>query len=377
MSGDEPAVRVERRGHLGLITLNRPKSINALTHPMVRSVLDALAAWANDEAVAVIAITGAGERGLCAGGDIVALYNSALSAKDGGDGSAACAFWADEYRMNLTLSRYRKPIVALQDGLVLGGGIGISAHCSHRVVTERSKLGLPEVGIGYTPDVGATWLLARAPGRLGAAAALTGGMVGAGDAIVLGLSDVYVPSASLPQLLTALETHAPDDALALVAEPAPSGALAAERVWIDVAFAGDDPAAIVARVRAQAAAASSSAHTAAREGVAAAAAPGPTPSLAAEFAAAFGRVSPTGVAVTLRALHSSATASSLADVLRQDYRVSAHAIRTREFIEGIRAQVIDKDRNPRWEPATHEAVSAAIVDPYFAVPATGDLHLAL
>src|SRR5690349_12017644 len=173
-----PPVLVRQTGHLGHLTLNRPKAINALTPEMVAIVREALAAWAESDEVRTVLITGAGERGLCAGGDIRAIHADAVSG-----GSGSLAFWADEYRLNATIAAYPKPIVAWMDGLVMGGGIGISAHASVRLVTERSRLAMPEVGIGMHPDVGGSWLLSHAPGELGTHLALTGSPVGAADAI--------------------------------------------------------------------------------------------------------------------------------------------------------------------------------------------------
>ena len=199
--GTEPEVVFDRRGHVGSITLNRPRAINALTHSMAGLIRAQLDRWANDDDVKTIVLTGSGERGLCAGGDIVSLYRDAES----GDGSASRAFWRDEYELNAFIARYPKPYVAIMDGIVLGGGIGISAHASHRIVTERSKLGLPETGIGFIPDVGASWLLTRSPGELGTYLALSASTVRAGDAIAIGLADSYVPSERLPMLIRDLE----------------------------------------------------------------------------------------------------------------------------------------------------------------------------
>ncbi|MCH1884230.1 3-hydroxyisobutyryl-CoA hydrolase [Agrococcus sp. ARC_14] len=341
-----PEVLVEQRGRLGVLTLNRPKAINALTHGMVREIGRMLDAWEGDAAVQAVLITGAGDRGLCAGGDLVALYRDALD----GDGTASAVFWADEYRMNARLARYPKPVVAIQDGLVLGGGIGVSAHCSHRVVTERSRLGLPEVGIGFVPDVGGTWLLSRAPGQLGVAAALSGRMIGAADAIALGLSDAFVPSDRLDGLLSALEVDEPTAAIAAVAGAAPAGELVAGSAWIDAVFAGDDAAAIVERL-------------------AAAGEP------AAKLAAAVGAASPVAVSVALAALRRARALPTLEAALVQEFRVSMHALSTSDFSEGVRAQVIDKDRQPRWQPASLAEVTQESVDAYFAEPEAGDLDL--
>ena len=191
-SGDSPPAEVlfERRGRLGVVTLNRPNAVNALTAGMASAMLEQLTLWADDDAVAAVLVRGAGDRGLCAGGDIVAIYRDML---DGGDATAG--FWAEEYRLNLLISEYPKPYVAFMDGLVLGGGVGISAHGSVRIVTERTRMGMPETTIGFVPDVGGTLLLSRSPGESGTHAALTGAHLSGADALFLGLADHFVPSA--------------------------------------------------------------------------------------------------------------------------------------------------------------------------------------
>ena len=196
-------VLFERRGRLGVVTLNRPRAVNALTAGMAAAMLEQLTLWAEDDAVAAVLVRGAGDRGLCAGGDIVAIYQDML---DGGDATAD--FWADEYRLNLLISEYPKPYVAFMDGLVLGGGVGISAHGSVRIVTERTRTGMPETTIGFAPDVGGTLLLSRSPGEAGTHAALTGAHLNGADALFLGLADHFVPSARLPELAAALESRA-------------------------------------------------------------------------------------------------------------------------------------------------------------------------
>ena len=331
----DPPVLVEQRGRLGLLTLNRPRSINALDLQMVHMVTEALHAWADDPTIATVAITGAGERGLCAGGDIVVLYRAAK----GEDPEQAAEFWRAEYMLNSLISRYPKPYVALMDGIVLGGGVGISAHGSHRIVTERTRIGMPETGIGYVPDVGGTRLLALAPGELGTHAALTGGMLGAGDAVLLGLADSYVPSDRLEDLLVALETRAADDAIAAEAESAPAAMLAGES-WIDDAYAGDDLQSIVDRLSAGAESARAVAEVLARR-------------------------SPTALAITLRALRIAAGEKSLEAALQREYRVSMHMLDVPDFAEGIRAQVIDKDRTPHWMPTAIVDVDAETVERAF------------
>jgi len=337
--GDDE-VLFERRGALGYIVLNRPRAINALTHGMVLAIAGKLEEWAVDDGVRTVLLTGAGERGLCAGGDIVAMYKDATS----GDGSAAEAFWRDEYAMDARIGSYPKPFVAVMDGVTLGGGVGISAHASHRIVTERSKVGMPETTIGYIPDVGGTWLLAHAPGELGTYLALSATSVGAGDAIALGLADVYVPSDRLPALIEALEISVPEPAspvepvetiLATVTESPPPPELLPQREWIDAAFAGDDLAGILTRLEGR------------------------------EILDTIAAKSPTALAVTLAALRRARDLPDLESALAQDLRVSMRSLRSHDFGEGIRAQVIDKDRNPRWEPEHVADVTPELVASFF------------
>jgi enoyl-CoA hydratase len=331
-------VRFDRQGRLGIITLDRPRAINALTHEMITSVAAALDAWAVDEAVQTVLVRGTGERGLCAGGDIVSVYRGAQA----GDHESPAALWRDEYRMNAQIDAYPKPYVALMDGIVLGGGIGISAHGSHRVVTERSRLGLPETGIGFVPDVGSTWLLAHAPGELGTYLALTAEPVGAGDALAAGLADFFVPSAELGRLTELLEKTPPDEAVSELAESAPPSQLARDREWIDEAFSADTVGEILRRLRALG-----------------------TPDARAT-ADRIERNSPTASVVALESLRRARNMDSLEEALEQEYRVSTHATRTHDLIEGIRAQVIDKDRTPHWDPATLADVAPSAVAAYFA-----------
>ncbi|MEO8094854.1 MAG: enoyl-CoA hydratase/isomerase family protein [Pseudolysinimonas sp.] len=326
-----------RASSLGHLVLNRPAALNALTHDMIRGARAAFAQWRDDPTVVSVLVSGAGERGLCAGGDIVGIY---ASVRD--DGSEAAALWADEYAMNAEIAHYPKPFVALMDGIVLGGGVGISAHGSVRIVTERTRLGMPEVGIGFTPDVGGTWLLSRAPGELGTHAAVTGGAMTGSDAITLGLADHFVPSPQLATLVRALENEPADAVIHRFAEEPPPSILVTERDWIDEAYAGDDPAAIVDRLDAS------------------------TVPAARDAAATIRSKSPTSVAVALEAMRRAKALDSLEEVLNQDYRLALRFLEGHDLAEGIRAQVIDKDRTPSWSPSTLAAVSRADVEHYFA-----------
>ena len=337
-------VLFEKRGHLGVITLNRPQAVNALTAGMVHAMLEQLTAWADDDAVKTVLVHGAGDRGLCAGGDIVAIYDDILR---GGDRTTD--FWAAEYRLNSLIARYPKPYVAFMDGLVLGGGVGISAHGSVRVVTERTRTGMPETTIGFVPDVGGTLLLSRSPGESGTHAALTGAHLSGADALFLGLADHFVPSESLPELAEALESSTAEAAVGRFAQEPPASALSGQREWIDDAYASDDAEEIVARLRAA----------------------------GGDAAAAAGTIeakSPTAVKVTLESLRR-VRGLSLEEALEQEYRVGVRCLSGPDFREGIRAQVVDKDRNPQWKPASLGEVSPAAVEGFFAPLGERELKL--
>ncbi|WP_076829355.1 enoyl-CoA hydratase/isomerase family protein [Frankia sp. CcI49] len=347
-SGTSEVVRVVR-GRVGRLTLNRPKAINALSHPMVDAMDAALRDWEHDDQVDAVLVDGAGERGLCAGGDIRSFHADACS---GGTGSLG--FWADEYRLNHRISTYPKPYIALMDGIVMGGGVGISAHGGVRVVTEHTRLAMPEVGIGLVPDVGGTWLLARMPGESGTHAALTAGHLSGADALYAGLADHYVPSERLPALIDALTATTDAGNPAKIVEeftvvPPPS-ALEANAGWIDACYGAPTVEAILARLR--------------EHGDPAAAA----------AATEIEGMSPTALTVTLRALRAAAGLPDLWAALVTEFRVSGASLRSHDLREGIRAQIIDKDRSPRWNPPALAEVSQEQVSAFFAVPPTGDLR---
>ncbi|MET1087941.1 MAG: enoyl-CoA hydratase/isomerase family protein [Arthrobacter sp.] len=347
-NGAEAEVLFARRGHLGVITLNRPRAVNALNAGMVAAMLDRLTAWADDDGVATVLVQGAGERGLCAGGDIVAIYRDILHG-----GTETADFWQDEYRLNSLIARYPKPYVAFMDGLVLGGGVGISAHGSVRVVTERTRTGMPETTIGFVPDVGGTWLLAKAPGEAGTHAALTGAHLSGADALFLGLADHYVSSENLPRLAVALESETAEVAVVRFREAAPHSALEAQGGWIDACYAGDNAEEIVRRLRSL---------------------DGEAGEEAAAAAAIIEAKSPTAVKVTLASLRR-AVALTLDDALAQEYRVGLRCLAGPDFREGIRAQVVDKDRNPQWKPSSLPDVQATDVEHFFAPLGDRELNL--
>lgn len=348
-------VAFELRGHLGIITLNRPYAVNALTQLMCESILVQLQDWALDDEVSQVLIRGAGDRGLCAGGDVSTLYREMvqLQAHDGGGilptgtpGYAADftseTFLANEYALNRTIAEYPKPYVALMDGLVLGGGIGVSAHGSHRVVTERTRAGMPETTIGFAPDVGGTWLLGQAPGRLGLHAGLTGAHLDAADAIALGLADVEVPAESLPELTQALSTEPVAEVLPRFTRPARTSELANARSWIDQAYSEPGITEVLQRLDELAS----------------------TEEAAAAAAKSLRGKSPVSLKVAHRAILAAAELT-LPAALEMEFTVAVHMLRSADFREGIRAQIIDKDRAPRWDPAEIDQVSAELVETYF------------
>jgi enoyl-CoA hydratase len=339
----EPDLIVRREGSAGIIRLNRPKAINAMTLEMSIGIDEALDRFEADPAVSLVLLEGAGERGLCAGGDIRGLYESSRA---GGDLGAR--FWRQEYVMNARIAKYPKPYVAFMDGLVMGGGVGLSAHGSHRVVTERTKLAMPEVGLGFFPDVGGTWLLSRSPGELGAYFGLTGQTMNGQDAIHCRFADAVVPSEKLPALREALTKIRPGtmprEVKVLIegfATGETSGPVAAKQSSIDDWFGHDRMVDIVAALK--------------RHGS----------ELAQATLKALSDKSPRGMVVTLKLLRLARTSSSLEECLVREYRAALEVFRSGDFREGVRAAVIDKDRNPRWSPPRIEDVTDAMIAPYF------------
>jgi len=331
---DEVLVSVQNR--VGRLTLHRPEVINALSENMVRIIADALAAWADDDGVDLVLLTGAGDRGLCAGGDIRAIYEDARNGTD-----RSLDFWRVEYRLNNAIADYPKPFVAVMHGFVLGGGVGVSAHGSHRIVTESTQIAMPEVTIGFVPDVGGTYLLSRSHRELGIHAALTSARLGPADAITAGLADHFVPAADLPAFIEALPQGV-DAAVAAHAVAPPAGRYDTDAAWIDHAYAAGTVEEILDRLDASGEEAAASA------------------------AAKIRRASPVAVKATLRALREAAHLRALPDALNAEYRIAAVALRSHDFPEGVRAQIVDKDRNPTWQPSTLAEVDDALVATYFA-----------
>jgi enoyl-CoA hydratase len=334
----ELIVRQERA--LRRITLNRPRALNALTLGMAVEITAHLRAWAGDPDVGVVLLDGAGERGFCAGGDIRALYDAAKT-----NSPLPAQFWSTEYHLDVLIARYPKPVVALMDGVVMGGGVGLSAHAAFRVVTERSAVAMPEVGIGFFPDVGASFLLARCPGRTGTYLALTGERMDAADAIYCGFADVQIATtklAGLPGALAECRTASEvKRALAGMSSPSATGRLQAARSWIDACFAADSVEEIIPRLQSSNVADARAA------------------------AAAISQASPTSLKVTLRNVRDAVSFKGLEDSFRQDFRIALAAIAGHDFVEGIRATIVDKDRDPKWRPDKLERVTPEIVDRHF------------
>jgi enoyl-CoA hydratase/carnithine racemase len=335
---------ITKDGSLGLITLNRPKAINALTLEMTRGISAALDAFEADPSISVVLIEGSGERGFCAGGDLRGLYDSIRAGGDLGK-----IFWREEYILNSRIAAYPKPYVAYMNGMVMGGGVGLSAHGRHRVVTEKTVVAMPEVGIGFIPDVGGTWLLANAPGELGTYFGLTGSPMDAADAIHCGLGDLCITTARWPEIRVALARLGPGttnrsvrEVLGQSAAPTMSTTVEEHKAVTDRCFAFDAVEEILAALLSE----------------------------QSEFAQKTRQTmlekSPTSLKVTLRLLRAARGSTSLDQCLIREYDAALTSFRSRDFVEGIRAAVIDKDRKPQWSPAHVAEVTPEMVDAYFA-----------
>jgi enoyl-CoA hydratase len=334
----------ERRGAAGIVTLNRPKALNAVTHSMVLALRAQLDRWAGDTAVTRVVITAAGDRAFSAGGDIRALYDLGKAGRH----NEALQFWRDEYPLNAAVKNFRKPYVALIDGIAMGGGVGVSVHGSHRVAGDRFSFAMPEVGIGFFPDVGATWFLPRMPGELGTYCALTGERFGVADAVAGRVATHRISSARFAALLDGLTgTRSVDAVLAAFAEPAGEGPIMQRRAAIGRLFAGDMVENILAALDREAASGNADSQWAQK------------------------------TAVTMRAKSPVSLKLALAQVrrgkdwdfetcMRMEFRIVSRVIYGHDFYEGVRAVIIDKDNQPHWRPATLPDVGEAEVERHFA-----------
>lgn len=326
-------------GPVGRIRLNRPKALHALNLAMCEGVLDALEAWRADPAVEVVTIDHAEGRGFCAGGDI-----RMLAASGAGDGSEARAFFHAEYRMNHRLFTYAKPTVAFMDGITMGGGVGLALPCRFRVATENTKFAMPETGIGLFPDVGGGWYLSRLPGRIGQYVALTGHRLDGADCLALGLATHYLPSAALDAAKAGLAQTPQDIAgvLDALSTAPPEARILADQTQIDRLFASDVLEDIFDALAADGG------------------------EWATATLATLRTKSPQSMKVSLRLLADGAAMPTFEDEMRQEYAVGAHVVQRHDFLEGVRAVIVDKDNAPVWEPATPEAVSDHLIEQIFA-----------
>jgi len=326
-------------GHVGRIRLNRPKAIHALTTAMCRAILDRLAEWRTDDAVRAVLFDHAEGRGFCAGGDIRMLADSGAK-----DGIEAREFFHTEYQMNHRLFTYSKPTVAFMDGITMGGGVGISLPCKFRVATENTRFAMPETGIGLFPDVGGGWYLSRLPGRTGQFLALTGARIDGAECLYLGLATHYIPSAALDEVKAkiAADPSAIEAILDAFAEEPPPARIEDNLERIDRLFASDRLEDIYAALETDGS------------------------DWAVKELTTLKTKSPQTMKVALRLLKEGAEMHSFADEMRQEYAVGAHVVQRHDFLEGVRAVIVDKDNAPKWNPATPEGVTEHMLDTIFA-----------
>lgn len=338
------------RNGIGIIQLNRPQALNALTHEMCIPLEQHLRNWAKDAAVRAVIIKGAGEKAFCAGGDIRKLADRSAEGVQ-----YRKSFWYDEYRCNTLIGEYPKPFIALIDGIFMGGGVGLSVHGSHRIISEFAHFAMPETGIGLFPDVGGTYFLPRCPGELGIYLGLTGARLKGADILTAGVATHFVPRANMAALEQALIETAPADKAGIdavvakfTADPGPSQ-LAERKAEIDKRFGGESVAAVMAALEAD-----------------------PSP-FSIEQAGIIRAKSPTSVKLTFAQLRRGRSLS-LRDCMKLEWRICNHVALGHDFYEGVRAVIIDKDHKPKWQPAQLEDVSDAEIEKYFTPVADGELQ---
>ncbi|CUH53494.1 enoyl-CoA hydratase/isomerase family protein [Shimia marina] len=327
---DDISIRIS--GQTGRITLTRPKALNALSYDMCLAIEAALDSWATDDTVKMIVIDAEGDKAFCAGGDIAELYDTGTA----GDYAYGQRFWADEYRMNAKLFEFPKPVVSFMQGFTMGGGVGVGCHGSHRIVGESSQIAMPEVGIGLVPDVGGSLILARAPGRLGEYLGMTAARLNAADAIYAGFADFFIPQDHWPTLIEQLEETGDWTLIDAAATPPEESTLAAQQKDIDANFGGETLNDVLNALH--------HAHD----------------DLAPAALKKLGRNSPLAMGAALEIIHRVRTGDDIRFALDQEYRFTFRAMEHGDFLEGIRAQIIDKDRNPQWK-YTLEEVPAGVI----------------
>lgn len=340
---------MRKAGSCGHITLCRPKALNALTLNMVREIAAALDRWEEDPQVACVVIRGAGGKAFCAGGDIRLLYNLG---KAGRHAEQLC-FWREEYRLNRRIKFYPKPYIALADGIVMGGGAGLSLHGSHVIAGDNFTFAMPEAGIGFFPDVGATCFLTRLPAKAGVYLALTGARMTCGDALAFGIASAYVPSVQHARLLERLiGGEAIEAAIAAESAPPPASALQQRSELIESCFSASSLHAVLARLDEAASAGSEFARSAAQ---------------------AIRTKSPKSLAIAWRQMQIGARLD-MDEALRTEFRIASRIARSHDYYEGVRAVIIDKDNQPHWDPATIECIDPKDIEAYFAPLPDGELE---
>ena len=326
-------VFIRTEGPVGRITLTRPKALNALNYGMCVAIDAALKGWRDDDAVALVLMDAEGPRAFCAGGDIAQIYHRGLA----GDYDFGRRFWFDEYRMNARIAEYSKPVISLMQGFIMGGGVGLGGHASHRIVGDTAQVSMPECGIGMIPDVGGSYLLARGPGQVGKYLGTTGARMGPGDAIFAGFAEHFVPEADWPALVAALIDAGSPAPIDRLAQTPPEGVLPTRMAVIDRHFAPDSAVAILNGLE------------------------GDGGDFATETAQILRRASPLSVALTVEMQVQQQAAPDLRRALIREHRATWRIQETGDFLEGTRAAVIDKDRNPRWQHARLDDVTQAEV----------------
>jgi enoyl-CoA hydratase len=354
MSAVNSDIAIEARGQLGLITLDRGRALNALTHDMIRAIGDALETWECDERIAHVAIRSADEKAFSAGGDLRGIYDIGLAAKRG-EGPLPTAFFVDEYSLNARIKSYPKPYIALIDGIVMGGGVGVSINGRYRIAGRNIQFAMPEVGIGFFPDVGGTFFLPRLPGETGTYLGLTGARIGLADCIWTGLATHFVPGERFEALIEALAGGVDTGAILERFDSKPDStdpALAGDADRIDAVFGGSRVSDIRDRLERWKNEGSDRAVAAAK---------------------AMDRASPTSLAIALRQMRTGGSLDFSA-CMRTEYRIVSRVLAGHDFYEGVRAQIIDKDRMPQWDPASCDNVTDAAIATYFA-PLDEELEL--
>ncbi len=326
-------ISIRKVGRTGRITLTRPKALNALTYAMCLNIDAALKIWATDDDVAMLVIDAEGDKAFCAGGDIAEMYATGTA----GDYAYGQKFWHDEYNMNARIFEFPKPVASFLQGFTMGGGVGVGCHGSHRVVCENSQIAMPECGIGLVPDVGGSLILARAPGRLGEYLGTTSTRAGPADAILAGFADFFVPRSDWPSLISALEKSGDWTLIDAAAVEPPAGTLAAQQPEIDRHFGGETLGDILRSLHSE-----ETAFTAAA-------------------LKTLGRNSPLAMACAVEMIHRlQGPTAEIRRALTLEYRFTYRSLEHSDFLEGIRAAIIDKDRSPKWRHRLDEVTPSMV-----------------